>query len=137
MPLGKREIGFGVILVVGGLAAAALHLNAQREYEAARQRYVENSHASAEIAAKGVEDALRSIYENVRTLTLLPSVQGIDRGSNGACSAAWNAVATRHSISASSGRNGRSRRAGSRRRKAGSSAPAWLRLYERKVTAAA
>src|SRR4051812_46329213 len=79
MPLGKRQIGFGVIVVVGVLAAMALHSNAQREYEAARARYLENSHASAEIAAKGVEDALRAIYENVRTLTLLPSVQKVDR----------------------------------------------------------
>ena len=61
MALGKRGLSFGLIAVVGALAAAAVHFDAQRDYAAARQRYLDNSHAQSEVAAKRVEDALRSI----------------------------------------------------------------------------
>ena len=58
---------------------AALHVDAQRDYALARQRYLENSQAASRATAKTVEDSLRAIYENVRTLTYLPSVQNLDR----------------------------------------------------------
>src|SRR6185369_16811448 len=36
-------------------------------------------HAASVASARDVEETLSAIYENVRTLTLLPSVQNIDR----------------------------------------------------------
>ena len=79
MTLGKRAIGFASIVAVGLMGAAALRIDAGKNFESARARYLENAHAAAEGHAKRAEDTLRSIYENVRTLTFLPSVRKIDR----------------------------------------------------------
>jgi len=79
----KRTLGFALILLTGAVTVAALHINAQRGFALAKERYLENSQAASRATAKTVEDALRAIYENVRTLTYLPSVQNLDRhGSN-------------------------------------------------------
>nr|WP_246462084.1 EAL domain-containing protein [Mesorhizobium sangaii] len=58
---------------------AALHIDAQRNFALAKERYIENSQAAARTTAKTVEDALRAVYENVRTLSYLPSVRNLDR----------------------------------------------------------
>ncbi|WP_246696130.1 bifunctional diguanylate cyclase/phosphodiesterase [Mesorhizobium sp. SARCC-RB16n] len=68
-----------MILVTGAAMLVALHIDAQRDYALARERYLENSRAASRATAKTVEDALRSVYENVRTLTYLPSVRNLDR----------------------------------------------------------
>jgi diguanylate cyclase (GGDEF)-like protein len=75
----KRTLGFALILLTGAVTVAALHINAQRGFALAKERYLENSQAASRATAKTVEDALRAIYENVRTLTYLPSVQNLDR----------------------------------------------------------
>ena len=79
MLFGKRIIGFALVLAIGAGLATALRIDAQRNYEAARQRYIENSRAASSETVAHVEGALRSIYENLRTLTFLPSVRSIDR----------------------------------------------------------
>ncbi len=79
MMFGKRMIGFALILAMGAGFAAVVRVDATRDFASAKQRYVENSRATSTATAKHVEDALRSIYENLRTLTFLPSVKGIDR----------------------------------------------------------
>ncbi|MGX8008476.1 putative bifunctional diguanylate cyclase/phosphodiesterase [Mesorhizobium sp. ORM8.1] len=71
--------GFALILVTGAATLAALHIRSQRDFALAKERYLENSQAVSRATAKTVEDALRAIYENVRTLTYLPSVQNLDR----------------------------------------------------------
>lgn len=75
----RRAIGFALILFTGAATFGALHIDAQRNYALARQRYFENSQATARATAKTVEDSLGAIYENVRTLTYLPSVRNLDR----------------------------------------------------------
>ncbi|MGX9145579.1 putative bifunctional diguanylate cyclase/phosphodiesterase [Mesorhizobium sp. 128a] len=75
----KRTFGFGLILLMAAAAAVALHVNGQRNFELAQKRYLENSRAASRATAKTVEDALHAIYENVRTLTFLPSVRNLDR----------------------------------------------------------
>lgn len=74
-----RMTGFALILVTGAATLAALHIRSQRDLALAKERYLENSQAASRATAKTVEDALRAIYENVRTLTYLPSVQNLDR----------------------------------------------------------
>ena len=74
-----RAVGFVVILVTGAAMLAALHIDAQRNFALAKERYIENSQAAARTTAKTVEDALRAVYENVRTLSYLPSVRNLDR----------------------------------------------------------
>ncbi|WP_457150689.1 putative bifunctional diguanylate cyclase/phosphodiesterase [Mesorhizobium sp. P5_C1] len=68
-----------MILVTGAAMLAALHIDAQRNFALAKERYIENSQAAARTTAKTVEDALRAVYENVRTLSYLPSVRNLDR----------------------------------------------------------
>jgi len=75
----RRLAGFVLILLTGVVALAALHIDAQRNFALAKERYLENSHAASQATAKTVEDALHAIYENVRTLTYLPSVRNLDR----------------------------------------------------------
>ncbi|TGP57294.1 EAL domain-containing protein [bacterium M00.F.Ca.ET.230.01.1.1] len=74
-----RMTGFALILVTGAAALVALHIRSQRDFALAKERYLENSQAASRATAKTVEDALHAIYENVRTLTYLPSVQNLDR----------------------------------------------------------
>ncbi|WP_245515527.1 EAL domain-containing protein [Mesorhizobium sp. M2D.F.Ca.ET.206.01.1.1] len=71
--------GFALIVVTGAATLAALHIRSQRDFALAKERYLENSQAASRATAKTVEDALHAIYENVRTLTYLPSVQNLDR----------------------------------------------------------
>ncbi|MDX8527941.1 EAL domain-containing protein [Mesorhizobium sp. MSK_1335] len=75
----RRMTGFVLILLIGAAMFAALHIDAQRGLALARERYTENSQAASRATAKTVEDALRAIYENVRTLAYLPSVRNLDR----------------------------------------------------------
>ncbi|TGT70754.1 EAL domain-containing protein [bacterium M00.F.Ca.ET.159.01.1.1] len=74
-----RMTGFALILVTGAATLVALHIRSQRDFALAKERYLENSQAASRATAKTVEDALHAIYENVRTLTYLPSVQNLDR----------------------------------------------------------
>ncbi|TGV77453.1 EAL domain-containing protein, partial [Mesorhizobium sp. M00.F.Ca.ET.149.01.1.1] len=74
-----RMTGFALIVVTGAATLAALHIRSQRDFALAKERYLENSQAASRATAKTVEDALHAIYENVRTLTYLPSVQNLDR----------------------------------------------------------
>ncbi|MBZ9882725.1 EAL domain-containing protein [Mesorhizobium sp. CA10] len=75
----RRTIGFGLILLISVVTLAGLHIDASREFALAKERYLENSRATSRATAKTVEDALNAIYQNVRTLTFLPSVRALDR----------------------------------------------------------
>ncbi len=59
--------------------ALGVRLVIQDNFEAAKKHFIENAHADAVAAEARVRDKLHAIYENLRTLTLLPSVQNIDR----------------------------------------------------------
>lgn len=75
----RRMIGFVLILLTGTAMLAVWHVDAKRNFALAKERYLENSQATSRATAKTVEDALRAIYENVRTLAYLPSVRNLDR----------------------------------------------------------
>src|SRR5882757_9220452 len=79
MVLGKSEIGYASIVVVGLALALGVRVEAKREYDSAREHYIAASSAEANTAARHVHDALQSIYENIRTLTFLPSVRKLNR----------------------------------------------------------
>ena len=53
--------------------------NWQQRINLSRQLYIEASQSSATRDVARLESAVRSIYENIRTLSLLPSVRAIDR----------------------------------------------------------
>jgi diguanylate cyclase (GGDEF)-like protein len=77
--ISKGAIGYGLILAVGVGLGVFVNFNAERDFETAREHYIETSTAEAGDVAEKVQGALRSIYENLRTLSLLLSVQQIDR----------------------------------------------------------
>jgi diguanylate cyclase (GGDEF)-like protein len=79
MSLGKPMFGYAAILVVGGALAVGIGIDSHRDYEAAREHYVEAARAETDTVMRHVQSSLRSIYENIRTLTYLPSVRKIDR----------------------------------------------------------
>ena len=79
MKLSKSATGYAVITVVGLGLAAAVFGEAGHERENAKQHYIEAAKGEAREITHDVEDALQTIYENLRTLTFLPSISAIDR----------------------------------------------------------
>ena len=79
MLAGRTAMGYAFIAAIGLWLALAVRLGATHEQETARVHYLQESHADAVSASRRVQAALRSIYENTRTLTLLPSVRKLDR----------------------------------------------------------
>ena len=75
----KPAIGYALILLVGISVAVGIHFDIKNDYRQARARYIDNSRADTKAAARHVEVAFRSIYENLRTISFLPSVKAIDR----------------------------------------------------------
>src|SRR5207249_4137057 len=75
----KSAIGYCSILVAGGLLALGIRINANHDYAAERAHFVEASRSDASIVVRRVHSAIEEIYENLRTLTALPSVRKIDR----------------------------------------------------------
>src|ERR1700730_4148733 len=74
----KSAIGYAFVLLPGVLLAIGVHVDSDRDYKDMREHYIESAHARSSDAARRVQSAMRSIYENLRTLTLLPSVRNID-----------------------------------------------------------
>ncbi len=75
----KPAIGYVLILLVGITIAVGIHIDIKNDYGLARARYIDNSRADSKAAARHVEVAYRSIYENLRTISFLPGVMAIDR----------------------------------------------------------
>ncbi len=98
--------GYGAIFLIVTAMLAALRIDVSRNLATARQHYVESSDAAAGTTATNIQEALREIYENVRTLTFLPSVKNLDRHGTNLTSEAratiqqiYNNLATNVSIS--------------------------------------
>lgn len=75
----KAWLGF---LAIGGLAAVvagAVHLHTRASVRLLKQDYIAKASVEAQDAAKGIDQSLELIYQNLRTLASLPSVRGIDR----------------------------------------------------------
>ncbi len=59
--------------------AAAVYFKSSRDYAAALEQYRDTQQQDAQIAATNLQNAFRTIYEGIRTISLLPSVQRVDR----------------------------------------------------------
>jgi methyl-accepting chemotaxis protein/ActR/RegA family two-component response regulator len=70
---------YGLIILALIALMAAVRAKATADMAEARQRYVAESHADAGAAARTVEDSINQIYQNLRTISFLPSVRKIDR----------------------------------------------------------
>ncbi len=71
--------GYATIGALGAAVAFGVHLDANRNTQTAWQHHLEAHQAAASEQALQVGKAIGSIYENLRTLSLLPSVRKIDR----------------------------------------------------------
>ncbi|MDH3741140.1 MAG: HAMP domain-containing histidine kinase [Hyphomicrobiales bacterium] len=75
-----RQIGGYVIIgIVAASLFAAQYMASQREYQAAKRHFFHDGETNAKREVLKLETAFRSIYENIRTISRLPSVTKIDR----------------------------------------------------------
>ena len=70
---------YGMIVVVSLSLIYAHKSNTEDQYQNERSHFVQLSNAAAEREAQKAEDVFQSIYENIRTISQLPSVAKIDR----------------------------------------------------------
>jgi signal transduction histidine kinase len=76
----RRLLPYLSVIVVIALALLyAADRQTDHQYQTARQNYIETAKASARSDLKKLDVAMRSIYENIRTLATLPSVRTIGR----------------------------------------------------------
>lgn len=75
----KWLLAYGVVLAFGLALAFAVYHKSEKDYTAALQNYRASAHAEAKQAAEKVEAALLNIYQNLRTISFIPSVRKIDR----------------------------------------------------------
>jgi hypothetical protein len=74
-----------ILVYLGAILAATLALlylaNRQftEQYDIARQDYIATAKSAARTNMQHVDAGIKSIYENLRTLSLLPNTQQIDR----------------------------------------------------------
>jgi hypothetical protein len=72
-------IGYASVVALGAVLAVGVGVYWLGQYAEVRHHYIENAASNTRFVADKVEVAFASIYQNLRTLSLLPSVRGIDR----------------------------------------------------------
>ena len=72
-------LGYALMLCAGVFAAGFVYQKSQRDYQTALEAYRKASHVEAEAAAKNISQSFGQIYQNLRTMSFLPSVRNIDR----------------------------------------------------------
>ena len=75
----KSKYGYLIILGAGAALAGLAHISADRSLETARQHFIAGARADSRAALERANAGFKSIYENLRTLTLLPGMRDIDR----------------------------------------------------------
>ncbi len=75
----RSAIGLAIIAFLGVAAAFYADKRSQEKYETAITNYRNFSRNEAVDTGKRMEDALRQIYQGIRTISQLPSVRKIDR----------------------------------------------------------
>lgn len=71
--------GFAVIGIVGIISSVSGFNSWQRSLNLALDHYRTSQHAGAVVVADRVQNAIQSIYANIRTLSLLPGTRTVDR----------------------------------------------------------
>jgi hypothetical protein len=75
----RNWIAVAAIVVFAACGGAAIVLKEQADLHTAQQRFWVESHAGTELAATAAQQQFTYIYQNLRTMSRLPSVKGIDR----------------------------------------------------------
>ncbi len=80
VPGRSRTVFAAVVIVgIGLLLCVAVFAKSQRDTAEAQTNFRRAAHADAADAAAKFDDSFRQIYQNLRTIGLLPSVRAIDR----------------------------------------------------------
>jgi len=77
--LRRSTLAYASIVIVGLVAAAGAGAYWLQQYDSQKLRYISDQTDKTAVLAKGVETAFATIYQNIRTLSLLPSIRTIDR----------------------------------------------------------
>ena len=77
--LRRDHVYFFLIAVLGLGGAFAIHMNASYGMKAAKDRFHAESHTASLAAASIVESQFTAIYQNLRTISRLPSVMKTNR----------------------------------------------------------
>jgi methyl-accepting chemotaxis protein len=75
----RDHFAYLLIALFGLAAAAGIHANAAMGYQSARERFRAESHASTLAAVNTAQQQFTAIYQNLRTISRLPSVIAVDR----------------------------------------------------------
>lgn len=75
----KKYASWIILVAIAGSLFGFVQLRWNDEMAAARSRFIEQSHADAQLSTEKIDSALRSIHENLRTLASIPGVRNIDR----------------------------------------------------------
>lgn len=87
----KWSFAYAGVVAVSLLLIAFVAGKSSADFEIAKKNYIEASQHESRLASKRVESAFTQIYQNLRTISFLPSVRKIDRhgtnlGSDGSLS---------------------------------------------------
>lgn len=75
----KWVLVYFFIILAGLCIAYLIHKKTSGDYNSALERYKIKSYAEAKDVSENVRDVTNQIYQNIRTISLLPSVRNIDR----------------------------------------------------------
>jgi signal transduction histidine kinase/CheY-like chemotaxis protein len=75
----KWLLAYIFIIVTGVVFAVLVHQKAREDYDIALEHYKKTSYNEAKEVAKKIETAITHVYQNIRTISFLPSVRKIDR----------------------------------------------------------
>jgi signal transduction histidine kinase/DNA-binding response OmpR family regulator len=70
---------YTITLILGAVFALYVHKEAARAYSVAQEHYKKTSYNEAKLVAEEMEDVFMHIYQNIRTISSMPSVRKIDR----------------------------------------------------------
>lgn len=73
------KYSFPLVMIGGMCVAGLIHYKGQSDIERERISYLGAQGQAAELAANRVDEKLQQIYQNLRTISFLPSVRHIDR----------------------------------------------------------
>ena len=75
----KTSLGYIALAILGILIGLLINQKGVRDYQAALVSYKKISAAEAQGMALRTNDQLKQIYQNIRTISLLPNIKNLDR----------------------------------------------------------
>lgn len=73
------KLDYFLVILIGVILIFLVNLKADYDYKSALEKYKESSNAHALREVEAVQDAFNNIYQNLRTISFLPSVRNTDR----------------------------------------------------------